>query len=270
MGAGRQEKAARLINFAPMNLSMNPARALTYTSPSQMTRVVTEGWAAQEMYCCACPSNTLTAAPNNCKSFDFTCPVCKREYQLKSRKNWSETRVLDGEYKTMLNAVSSGSAPNLLIMQYTPQSWTVKNLLLIPSFFFTPSVVIPRNPLSVNAVRAGYIGCNLSLSAIASDGKLRVVDNGNISSPQKVRDWYQRVTPLATVPERGWVLDVLQVVRSLNKQEFALAEIYAHKPQFEVLHPDNNNIEAKIRQQLQKLRKRGFLEFLGSGNYRVL
>ena len=32
-------------------------------------------------------------------------------------------------------------------------------------------------------------------------------------------------------------------------------------------HPNNNNIRAKIRQQLQQLRDRGIISFLGNGRY---
>jgi type II restriction enzyme len=35
-------------------------------------------------------------------------------------------------------------------------------------------------------------------------------------------------------------------------------------------HPENHNIRAKIRQQLQVFRDLGFIEFLGSGEYRSL
>jgi type II restriction enzyme len=33
-------------------------------------------------------------------------------------------------------------------------------------------------------------------------------------------------------------------------------------------HINNNNVEAKIRQQLQLLRDKGFIEFAERGNYR--
>ncbi|MBQ1398560.1 MAG: restriction endonuclease, partial [Clostridia bacterium] len=35
-------------------------------------------------------------------------------------------------------------------------------------------------------------------------------------------------------------------------------------------HIHNNNIEAKIRQQLQILRDKGFIEFLERGHYRKI
>ena len=36
------------------------------------------------------------------------------------------------------------------------------------------------------------------------------------------------------------------------------------------LNPQNHNVEAKIRQQLQILRDLGFIEFLGKGQYRKI
>ena len=35
-----------------------------------------------------------------------------------------------------------------------------------------------------------------------------------------------------------------------------------------IRHPENNNIEAKIRQQLQFLRDKGFIQFLSPGQYK--
>ena len=35
------------------------------------------------------------------------------------------------------------------------------------------------------------------------------------------------------------------------------------------LYPGNHNVRPKIRQQLQVLRDRGWLEFVGRGRYRV-
>jgi type II restriction enzyme len=36
------------------------------------------------------------------------------------------------------------------------------------------------------------------------------------------------------------------------------------------LHPDNHNVQPKIRQQLQELRDLDLLEFLRGGEYRLL
>ena len=56
--------------------------------------------------------------------------------------------------------------------------------------------------------------------------------------------------------------------RALNKNEFALQDVYAFAAHLEKLHPDNRHVPDKIRQQLQVLRDLGFVEFLGRGRYR--
>ena len=90
-------------------------------------------------------------------------------------------------------------------------------------------------------------------------------------TPQQVRASYNRLRPLEKlqVEKRGWTLDVLQVVQSLGKLEFTLADVYAHADALAKLHPNNAHVRPKIRQQLQVLRDLGLLEFLGSGSYRL-
>jgi hypothetical protein len=72
---------------------------------------------------------------------------------------------------------------------------------------------------------------------------------------------------------------VLQVVQSLGKIEFTLADVYAHAAALAKLHPcpfpfqifslSALNVRDKIRQQLQVLRDLGLLTFLGSASYRL-
>ena len=68
----------------------------------------------------------------------------------------------------------------------------------------------------------------------------------------------------------GWKLDVFNCLVNIQKQEFTLEEIYSFEKSLQKLHPENNNVKDKIRQQLQILRDIGLLEFLGSGNYKKL
>ena len=68
----------------------------------------------------------------------------------------------------------------------------------------------------------------------------------------------------------GWRLDTFNVVSKIPANIFKLEQVYAHKQHLQKLHPENRNIEAKIRQQLQELRDLGLIEFLGSGVYRKL
>jgi len=46
------------------------------------------------------------------------------------------------------------------------------------------------------------------------------------------------------------MLDVLNGVRSLGKQEFSNGDAYTLAEQLEQLHPDNRHVRDKIRQQL--------------------
>jgi len=80
----------------------------------------------------------------------------------------------------------------------------------------------------------------------------------------------RRLRPLEKLraEKRGWTLGVLNVVQSLKKEEFELADVYAHEHTLARLHPENRHVRDKIRQQLQVLRDKGLLDFLGHGRYR--
>ncbi len=55
----------------------------------------------------------------------------------------------------------------------------------------------------------------------------------------------------------------------MNKKDFLLSEIYQFENYLKLKHPNNNNIQAKIRQQLQILRDKDFLEFSSRGKYKL-
>ena len=62
-------------------------------------------------------------------------------------------------------------------------------------------------------------------------------------------------------------MDALNCVNQISSKSFTLDEIYQFENLLHIKHPKNNNIKPKIRQQLQFLRDRGFIEFLGNGKY---
>ena len=68
----------------------------------------------------------------------------------------------------------------------------------------------------------------------------------------------------------GWRLDTFNVVSKIPANIFKLDQVYAYKQHLQELHPENRNVEAKIRQQLQELRDLGLIDFLGGGVYRKL
>ena len=68
----------------------------------------------------------------------------------------------------------------------------------------------------------------------------------------------------------GWRLDMFNIVSQIPANVFNLDQAYEYKSHLQKMHPENRNIEAKIRQQLQELRDLGLVEFLGKGIYRRL
>jgi len=251
-----------------VKLAMNPALAACYKSQSQCARVITEDWAARNLYCPACTSSRLAQSANNARAVDFSCDRCDAAFQLKGGRGWSEHRIPDAGYDAMVKAIRSDRVPNLLVLQYTP-SWTVRNLLLVPSFFFTETAIEKRPPLSRTARRAGWVGCNILLSAISPEGKIRLVVDDVAESPFIVRAEYRKIKPLAELKGgvRGWALNVLRIVHKIGRAEFDLAQVYQFEPELSKLYPANQNVQPKIRQQLQRLRNLGLIEFLGHGKY---
>ena len=171
----------------------------------------------------------------------------------------------------MVREIKENRTPNLLVLHYHLDLWTVGNLLVIPSFAFPLSAIEKRKPLAATARRAGWIGCNILLGAIPEDARIPIVSDGVPVPVKQVREQYARLRPLKTLkPEqRGWTLDVLNAVRSLNKREFSLADVYALDDQLAALHPANRHVRDKIRQQLQVLRDLGILQFLNPGTYKL-
>jgi type II restriction enzyme len=244
-----------------MNILMDGELASTYRSGAQRARVVTEAWGENNLYCPNCVSPSLSRLRNNTKASDFSCPSCGLRYQLKGQQARIGNRINDGAYDVMLAAIRHDEAPNFYFMQYELGTWTVKNLLLIPSFAFPVSAIIKRRPLALTARRAGWVGCNIALNHIPNDVRIPIVSDGQIIDEGTVRARYRRVKPLAEirVSERGWTLDVLSAVRQLGKTMFSTSDAYIFTRELENLHPENRHVKDKIRQQLQVLRDRGFL-----------
>ena len=262
-----------------MNLSMTGGLAAAYQSGSQRTRVVTEAWGEQNLYCPNCSSSKLDRLSNNTKASDFSCPKCKFWYQLKGQKTPMRSSITDGAYEAMMEAIHEDRAPNFYFMQYQLATWSIQNLLLIPHFAFPPSAIIKRKPLSATARRAGWVGCNFALNRIPPDARISVVKDGEIATPEGVRRQFRHIKPLAALPAdlRGWTLDVLNLVRRLGEvgrvtpcappATFTNEDLYAFERELAALHPGNRHIRDKIRQQLQVLRDAGLLHHAGRGRW---
>jgi type II restriction enzyme len=251
-----------------MDLGMDPSVAVGYKSPAQIARVVSEHWAGSNLYCVSCPAKRLYGTKANTAAFDFVCHSCESRYELKASRQWNEARVLDAAYETMMEAIASDSRPHLVVMQYSEQ-WMVRNLLLVPSFFFTESIIEKRKPLARSARRANWVGCNILLKSVPPEGRIRLVADGRAANVKAVRDAFRSIQPISRmqVDRRGWLLDVWRCVHELGKRRFSLLDVYAAEDALSNLHPRNRNVRPKIRQQLQVLRDLGVLRFLGRGYY---
>lgn len=242
-----------------------------YSSGSQSARVWTESWVRSWGYCPHCGNAKLKSFPNNRKLADFHCVACSEEFELKSQKGRFGAKVLDGEFKTKCERLAASNNPNLLLMNYDLRSLAVVNLFIVPKHFFVREIIEERKPLASTARRAGWIGSKILLDRVPASGKIHIVQNSVIRPKDIVlEEWQKTLFLRKESPEtRGWLLDVMSCVESLGRRDFTLEEIYGFERKLGELYPGNQNVRPKIRQQLQYLRDRGFIEFVSRGNYRL-
>jgi len=242
-----------------------------YKSKSQIVRILSEDWVEKNVYCPYCLNKNLRKFENNHKSGDFICEDCGNIFELKSSKNKFSKKVIDGEYFTMINSIESNNTPNFYLLNYD-EDFFVKNLIIIPKLFVSKSIIEKRKPLSENAKRAGWIGCNILLDNVPFDGKIKLIDDERVINPKKIKKQIRKFSFLQKYPSdlRGWTLDVWKCLENLSKEEFSLKEIYGYEIALKKLHKNNNYVKPKIRQQLQILRDFNLIKFLGKGKYRIL
>lgn len=260
-----------------MELTLDPSVAEGYRSLSQKARVITEHWAKENLFCPACPSEHLDPLRPNARVRDYDCPNCKASYQLKSADRAFGGSVTNSAYWPKMNAIRDGQAPNYVFLRYSSQRWMVMDLFIVPGYFITPAIVEKRPPLGPKARRAGWVGSNILLRALPGDARVSVVANERVLPSQDVRNAWSRFAFLGQGENAkgGWTADILMCVRKMqettNSNEFVLQDFYkAFEGYLGGLHPENRNVQPKIRQQLQILRDNGVLEFLNGGHYKVL
>lgn len=256
-----------------MNLRFNTEIANNYTSNSQKIRVLTEDWVKRNLYCPICGKEMLNEYESNRPVADFYCESCKSEYELKSKQSSFGKlgkKIVDGAYETMITRITSMQNPNFFFLTYNED--LVNNFLLIPNHFFTPSIIEKRKPLSDTAKRAGWIGCNINIEEIPESGKIYIVKNNVQIGQEKVIASYERTKTLQTdnLESRGWLMDILICINKIPFDSFSLEQMYAFEKDLKNKHPENNFIKDKIRQQLQNLRDKGFIEFTSRGNYKKI
>lgn len=254
-----------------LNLNFNTNLSDSYKSNSQKIRVMSEAWVADSIFCPSCGGD-LSSYENNRPVADLFCAKCKEDYELKSKKNNLGNKINDGAYQTMYDKVSLNQQPSFFFLSYRKNELSVNNFMVVPKPFFRTEMIEKRKPLSSEAKRAGWTGCNILFNSIPESGKIFYIKDGIVEPKNKVIDSWAKTIFLRPIDstQKGWLLDIMNIVEKLNKKSFALRDVYGFVEYLKIKHPENNNIEAKIRQQLQVLRDSGYLKFTTRGLYEVI
>lgn len=255
-----------------MNLSFDISLASGYKSNSQKIRVLSENWVPKNLYCPSCGKSGLSDFNNNQPVADFYCTYCNEEFELKSSSRPFGKKVVDGAYDSMISRITAKNNPNFLFLVYNANSYSVTSVFLIPKHFIIPRVIQKRNPLDHSARRAGWVGCNILVSEVPALGKIEIIDNSEARNVNEISDqWQKSLFMREMVSEaNGWLMDIIQCIETLGSHDFTLADMYRFENELSLKYPENSNIKPKIRQQLQILRSKGLIQFMGSGNYHLL
>jgi type II restriction enzyme len=259
-----------LLGLAEMKLGFEEAQS-PYTSGTQSARLWTERWVRDQMYCPNCGVAKINAFPNNSPVADFFCASCKEEFELKSQKSIFRTKVLDGAFRTKCDRLAASNNPSLFLLNYDRKQLSVVNLMVVPKHFFVREIIEERKPLKPTARRAGWIGSYILLNQVPTSGKIFIVRDGQPEPKENVLAQWKKTLFLRNegLEARGWLIEVMKCVEAIGRHEFDIDDIYAFESHLGRLYPGNQNVKPKIRQQLQYLRDRGYLDFVSRGRYRL-
>jgi type II restriction enzyme len=245
-----------------MDLAFQSALAVRYSSGPQRIKNLSEHWVSQQVYCPSCGQSDLSRYGNNRPVADFFCTGCKEEYELKSQARVFGPSVVDGAYRSMIERLNSSSNPNLILLHYDPRYLSVRNLLVVPKYFFVPEIIEERKPLAPTARRAGWVGCKILLQGIPHAGRIFIIKNSALEPKANVLEKWQSTLFLRDqkdVSAKGWLLRIIKCIEKIGKRTFPIDELYRFEPELKAAYPSNQHIREKMRQKLQILRDKGFL-----------
>lgn len=253
-----------------MSFNLFDVVADSYKSNSQKIRVLTENWVDKYIYCPSCGKN-ISGYENNRPVADFYCSKCNEDYELKSKNGKSLGKIVpDGAYDVMIERINSDTSPNFFFLNYDKDSYDITNFVATPSYMFVPEMIIKRKKGLPN--RPNYMMCNIDLSSIPNSGKIFYIKDGQSQSKDKILEEWNSISFLKesnTLKSKGWILDIMKCIEKVDKKSFTLNDIYQFEKYLKLKYPENNNIQAKIRQQLQVLRDKDYLNFESRGKYKL-
>lgn len=254
-----------------MNLYFDTNLAQCYHSSAQKARVLTEAWLKNNMYCPSCGNESFSKFENNSPVADVYCSNCLEEYELKSKIGQTMgNSISDGAYHTMLERIHSSTNPNFFFLSYCKREFKVQELILIPKHFFTADIIIPRKKGLKN--RPNYIMCSIDTKTLPESAKIQIISQQKpIEKSIIIKQWKQHLfIRQYSTEHKGWLFAIMQCLDRIPSQDFSLKDVYFFETELSKLFPNNHNIKAKIRQQLQILRNQGIIEFSRRGYYHKL
>jgi len=128
-----------------------------------------EEYIIKNIKCIKCNFINYEKCKINEKSKDIICNNCCQNYQIKAKcvtqnqiNNILSKKIfktVGGEYTTTIHNINQNI--DYIIILYEKKSYNIKNILYIQSESINTECIIPRNPLSATARRAGWQGCNI-------------------------------------------------------------------------------------------------------------
>ena len=126
-----------------------------------------------KMACPVCSEKSLINYMANEKSKDIKCEKCSCQIQVKGTKNTKKKqtilKLMGAEYKTTCLSIKENNVHYLVVLySVIGDKYTVDDVLFIDCLDINETCIIPRNPLSLTARRAGWQGCYLHFNKFKS------------------------------------------------------------------------------------------------------
>jgi len=178
-------------------------------------------------------------------------------YLLKNT-NSSEVIAIVGSSNLTEGGLKRNIEANLIIEADIDHEIIVDSYITYNRLKFHPKRVIPDDDFLI-----------LYSELCRSEKKQRKEFNKN-KSKQLLLEAFKKKTkelnhPKPTLKDlMGWAKLVFEY---LPDKEFSTNQLYSHEQEFSNIYPENKNIKAKIRQQLQILRDMGLIKHLGKSHW---
>ena len=224
-------------------------------------RDLCENWFLDNVFCPNCGYEKLNKTPSSAST--FCCSACQNKFLLTYREEKDESQLsveLPFSYNKIISQIESALIPDTFVLFFN-EYCDVTRLFLVHKKFITTDAIIQKGNVPF-----------LALDKILGLGIIRFFQYEEDLDGSEILAAYQnaKLAEEESAEFNGWVKDVYLCIVKIGKEEFELNDVYRYVDYLKQKHVNNNTIEAKIRQQLQVLRKRGYLEFLGHGRFRRL